>query len=357
IEKDFKSKLSPDDILNVFTALEPIYMDMYEIYGYAALTMSADQNNKDAKELMSRVQNALSTISSKLVFIDLELGILLKSKPELIQKPEFSQYKHYLEKVLRKVPYQLSESEEQLIIEKNLYGIVEWSKLKSQRLATQKFKLNIDGEEKEVSWSTGYKYFSSQNHNHRLEAVKKILGGLGEDKEFYGTALRALCGNYVLEAKRRKYSILESSCIANDIEEDMVSNMFSAIEKNLGMFQEFLRYKAKLYGTEKLRGEDLDGPYPIQTGDESVSWDEAKDMVFESFNSFDSEIGSFIKDMYDKNRIDSLQKPAKVSGAFCMSWSKGKSAFVLQSFNNNIDSVSTLAHELGHGIHAYLATR
>jgi oligoendopeptidase F len=318
--------------------------------------VSADQTNKDGKELQNKIQIAFSKIGKILTFSTIEIGQLLEKNPEILQNESLGPYKHFLEKILRAHRHKLSETEEKLIIEKNQYGITEWSKLRAQWLATSKFTMNIGEKEEIVSWSSGYKYFFSPEKKLRFEAVKKILGGIQKDEELYASALRSICGNFVLEAERRRYSVLESSCISNDITQKMLENMFSAIESKIPLFQEFLSYKANLFGQEILAGEDLEAPVNFSNGKGNISWEQAKSMVLKSYSNFDQEFGDIVSDMFNKNRIDSLPKNAKVSGAFCSTWFNGKSAFVLQSFQENIESVSTLAHELGHAVHAYLSS-
>ena len=356
-EKKFKGKFSESNLLEFLNLDEEIYSSIYEVAIYANLLVSADQNNKEAKSLQNKTQIAISKIGKILTFSSLEIGDILTKNPELVQNASLTPFKHYLEKILRNHKFKLSEIEEKLIIEKDQYGVSEWSKLRAQRLATSKFVMKIGSEEKIVSWSSGYKYFSSSERALRLEAIKKILGGLQKDEEIYASAMRSILGNYLLESQRRNYSVLESSCIANDITQEMLSKMFSAIEKNVSLFQDFLKYKAKLLGTETLLGEDLEAPINFEGNEPEVSWEEAKQIVLGSYSTFDKEIGDIIQDMFSKNHIDSMPRPAKVSGAFCSTWYNGKSAFILSSFQNNIDSVSTIAHELGHAVHAYLATK
>ena len=357
VEIKFKGKFSESNHLEFLNLDEENYSAIYEVAIYANLLVSADQNNKEAKSLQNKTQIALSKIGKNLTFSSLEIGELLTKKPELIQNASLTPFKHYLEKILQNHKYKLSEIEEKLIIEKDQYGVSEWSKLRAQRLATSKFAMKIGSEEKIVSWSSGYQYFSSSERALRIEAIRKILGGLQNDEEIYASSMRSILGNYLLESQRRNYSVLESSCIANDITQDMLTKMFSAIEKNVILYQDFLKYKAKLLGTDTLLGEDLEAPINFEGNEPEVSWEEAKQIVLNSYRTFDKEIGDIIQDMFTKNHIDSMPRSAKVSGAFCSTWYNGKSAFILSSFQNNIDSVSTIAHELGHAIHAYLATK
>ena len=129
---NFKGKITEKNLLEFLQLYEEIYSSINDVILFAKLLVSADQANKDAKELQNKVQNALNKIEKKLTFASLEIGNLLTSRAEIIQNEFFKPYKHYLEKILRNHKYKLSEAEENLIIEKNQYGITEWSKLLSQ---------------------------------------------------------------------------------------------------------------------------------------------------------------------------------------------------------------------------------
>ncbi|MHA2270767.1 MAG: M3 family oligoendopeptidase [Candidatus Hodarchaeales archaeon] len=362
IEQDYKGQINspattPSNLLNLFKQAETLVIELYEVYVYADLTMTADQSNKDAIALNSKAESALALFRKHLAFLELELGELLAERgDEFLSAPVLANFKHLLEKILEKRPFKLSEPEEKLILEKNLYGISEWEKLQQRWVATRSFKLTIEGEEKEISWSSGRGLFYHPDREVRKEANVKILGGLGKDADLFATALRNVCGDHVATCRQRGYSnTMQSSLIINDITLDMLDTMVDVIEANVELFQEFLYLKARLLGTEKLRGEDLMAPLP--GGDRKITWTEAKEMLLDCYSEFDEEFGAFIRDMFEENRIDAASRSTKVAGAFCASWFKGKSAFVLQSFNERINDVQTLAHELGHAAHSYLAAQ
>ncbi|OLS21123.1 MAG: Oligoendopeptidase F, plasmid [Candidatus Heimdallarchaeota archaeon LC_3] len=348
---------SPSFVFELLRQMEDILQPLGELMQFAILETSVNQQNKEAIALLAHVQKNSSKFRRELAFVDLELGELLtKVSQTFIESSELTSYRHYLEKISRSHKHKLSETEEKLIIEKDQFGVMEWQKLQGNWLSTRKFTLKISGKDQEVSWSMGYGNFSSTERESRLQAIKNMLGGLGKDKELYAFALRSICNNHVSESEKRKYSSpLEHSLHQNDITEGMLMKMFSAIEKNVDLIQEFILLNAKINGTEKLRGEDFEAP-PISGQSSSIDWDKAQKIVLQCYTEFDEDIGSFVKDMYSRNRIDSLSRESKRAGAFCSYFFREQSAFIFQSFNNNIDSVGTLAHEMGHAIHGHLAS-
>jgi oligoendopeptidase F len=89
----------------------------------------------------------------------------------------------------------------------------------------------------------------------------------------------------------------------------------------------------------------------------NYGWNEARKEVVDAYNEFDEQVGGWVNEMYEKRHIDGEIRKGKRSGAFCSDWLAGKSAYVLQSFNARMSDVFTQAHELGHAVHAYLASR
>ncbi|MHA2101922.1 MAG: M3 family metallopeptidase [Candidatus Hodarchaeales archaeon] len=348
---------SPYFVLELLRQLEIIFEPLDELMLFVQLETAVNQQNKEALALLAKTQKILSKFNKQIAFVNLELGELLTKKDQtFIDSDDLASYRHYLEKISRNHKHKLTEAEEKLIIEKDQNGVNEWEKLQNIWLSTRKFSLKTNGEEQKFSWSMGYGNFSSPDRALRLQAIKNVLGGLGKDKELFAFALRAICNNHVIDSEKRNYSSpLAPSLYQNDISEEMLMKMFSAIEKNVDLVQEFILLKAKINGTEKLRGEDFDAP-PIGDGSSSIDWDNAQKFILQCYTEFDKEIGAFVQDMYSRNRIEALPREAKSAGAFCSYLFREKSSFIFQSFNNNIDGANELAHEMGHAIHGYLAS-
>ena len=149
---------------------------------------------------------------------------------------------------------------------------------------------------------------------------------------------------------------MAQSLIANDVDQQTIDSLLKTIEKNVYLYQRYLMLKAKLMGLEKLANYDLVAPLP-NAPEMKFSWKESRREAIESYAEFDEEIGGWVEEMFEERHIDAEIRKGKTSGAFCSSWIAGKTAYVLQSFNKNIGDVYTLAHELGHAVHAYLGSR
>jgi oligoendopeptidase F len=149
---------------------------------------------------------------------------------------------------------------------------------------------------------------------------------------------------------------MTQSYLANDVDEETIDALMTTIGNNVDAYQQYLRLKAKAMGLEKLGNWNIDAPLP-NTPSKKYTWEESRDIVIKAYTGFDSQFGQWVNEMFDRHHIDGQVRAGKRSGAFCSTWIAGKSAYILQSFNGIMGDVFTQAHELGHGMHAYLGTR
>ena len=117
------ANLNADDLLRCFRSMEAFEAKFSDITLYSSLSFSANMTLPLTQSLNDRVKKLQATLGKQLAFYELELGVLLKRKPQIIQEPALSNYRHMLERVYRHVKHQLSEVEEQLIIEKDQFGV------------------------------------------------------------------------------------------------------------------------------------------------------------------------------------------------------------------------------------------
>ena len=360
IRERYHGKIAALDGKGVLELLEvgdSLYLRYEGAVKYCLLMYSADSTNENAKQLNDAVRRAMMKTEQATAFIDIELGKLLSEKPQLVKDPALAEYKHYLERILRRAPHMLTEAEEQLVILKDKNGIKAWENLQSDWLSTRTFTMEIDGEKKVMPYGEIIGYYQNPNRELRKQANQVVYESLGKDEIVWASALRAVCEDHVEICKLRKWtSPLIQSLINNDLDEETIESLMRTIEKNAGVYRRYLKLKAKIMGVPRLANYDVPAPLP-EAPDTVYIWTEARKEVTAAFSEFDPEIGAWIDEMYAKRHLDGEIRKGKTAGAFCSSWLSGKSAYILQSFNRRIRDVYTQAHELGHAIHAYLLSR
>ena len=358
--KDYKGKIkAPDfkakDLQKLFQRQEEFDANLDELITFAHILYDADMQITEHEALKNKTIEFGTEISKKLTFLELEIGKFVYENKELVDDPILQNYRHYVEKIARSYPYLLSEIEEQLILEKDQYGVSQWSQLQGKWLNTRKFHVMVEGEEKILSYGEAYILLSHPDRETRISADKSIYSTLGKDEYIFSTALRNICGDWMKTVERRKYdNDLHHSLIVNDTSQEIIESLMKTIEENAHVYQRYLKLKAKLLKLPRLNYADVLAPL-LEMPDKKYTWDETKKLILEGYQNFDKEFAEIAADMFEKRHIDASIRMGKRNGAYCASWYKGRSAFILLNFAGQIGEIYTLTHELGHTIHDYLA--
>ncbi len=147
-EKKYRGKireLSPKEVLSCLHEFEDYAAKQQAISLYASLSFAANMTLPETQALNDKVNKLEAELGKSLVFFELELGRSLKAKPAIILNPVLAEYRHTLERIKRYVVHQLSEVEEQLIIEKDQFGVKAWEELQSKWLNTRTLEVSVEG--------------------------------------------------------------------------------------------------------------------------------------------------------------------------------------------------------------------
>lgn len=347
-----KIKVLPaEHLLKCIKEFEVCRVKLEEIVLYAMLSFAANMTLPETQTLYDKANTMKAKVEKILAFFELELGNLVYKIPETIQEPALKNYEHFLEKVHRQVPHQLTEAEEKIIIEKDQYGVSAWEQLQNKWLGTRTFEVQVEGKKKDFSFTEAYGLFTHPDRATRESVNRSIHGLLEKDSEIFSSALRNICNDWWNLCERRKYtSSMHASLITNDIDEKTINSLLKNVEDHTDLYQRYLKLKAKLLGLPKLGCHDVVAPLP-DASNAKFTYEKAKTLVIEAYNRFDPEFATAAKEVIDKHHIDSAPRFGKQAGAFCASWTNGKSSFIFQSFNGTLSDINTFVHEIGHAIH------
>ena len=359
--EDYKRKIkkpefSAKDLLNLFQRYEKFEAGLDELGTYAYILYDANMNIVEHEALKNKFINFATEVSSKLTFLDLEMSKFVFENQELLDDPLLKNYKHYMEKIVRAHPHLLSEIEEQLILEKDQFGVDQWSQLQGKWLNTREFQVMVEGKEKVLSYGEANALLSHPDRSTRISADKSIYGTLGKDEYIFSTALRNICSNWMKMVKRRKYdNALHHSLIVNDTSQPIIESLMKTVDENAGVYRRYLQLKAKLLKLKRLNYADVLAPL-LEMPDKKYTWNESKDLILKAYRNFDEEFANYALDMFERNHIDASIRMGKRNGAYCSSWYNGKSAFILSNYSGQMTDIYTVTHELGHAIHDYLSS-
>jgi len=348
--------LDAEGVLELLKSRDELRLKFEGAVTYCYLMYSANSTDENAKQLNEAARRAMTNVNQALAFIDIELGKLLAAKPSLINDPVLAEYKHYLERIQRRVPHMLSETEEKLVIVKDKNGISAWELLQSDWLSTKTFTMEVDGEKKTMPYGQIIGFYQSPARDLRRRAYQTVFENVCKDDIVWASGIRAVCDDHIQMCNMRKWPTpMTQSLIDNDVDQQTIDSLMKTVEKNASLYQRYLKLKARLMNLPKLANYDLWAPLPRTPP--THSWADARKEIMAAYGEFDEQIGNWIKEMYEKRHLDGEPRTGKTAGAFCTPWLAGKSAYILQSFNGRMMDVYTQAHELGHAIHDHFLSR
>ncbi len=349
--------LDAEGLLELLELKDAMTLEFEGVTQYCRLMYSADSTDAVAKQLNDAYRTAVMRAGQAMAFLEVEMGRLLAEKPSLVEDSALAEYRHYLERILRRAPHMLSETEERLVIAKDRNGINAWQMLQSDWLSTRTFEMEVEGEARTLPYGEIIGFYQSPDRGLRMRANQVVYEGLGEDDIVWASAIRAVCSDHLQMCGLRKHpSPMTQSLISNDVDEETITSLMKTMAKSVGLYRKYLKLKAGLMGLPKLANYDIVAPLP-HSPEKDYGGGDARAEVVTAYRGFDEEVAGWVEEMYERRHIDGEVRKGKRSGAFCSRWLAGKSAYILQSFNGRVGDVYTQAHELGHAAHAYLGSR
>jgi oligoendopeptidase F len=303
---------------------------------------------------MGRVQQFMAEMQNRTLFFSLWWKNLDQDNAQRLIDVS-GDYRYYLEEMRHYKPHTLSEPEEKIINLKNVTGFEAFTNLYDAITNRYVFKLEVDGDVKELTRGELMSYARQADPDLRARAYQELYRIYGEDGSILGQMYQAIVRDWRNEnVKLRKYETpLSARNLANDIPNDVVDTLLETARKNVSIFQRFFKVKARLLGMDKLRRYDVYAP--ISKASKIYDFNAATEMVMDSFRQFEPKVGELAKRVLDTKHLDSEVRKGKRGGAFCATITPDLTPWVLVNYQGHSDDVATLAHELGHAIHSMLA--
>lgn len=347
-------EISEEEFLAFVRGLEEIQKLAYRMYGYVELSFAADTQDQKIQALHAETDQFLSELNNRVLFFDLWWKGLNDAAAERLMK-NVGDYRYWLEEKRHFKPYTLSEPEEKIINIKNLTGVKALNMLYDSITNRYRFAMTIDGEKKMLSRGELMVYARSSEPALREAAYKELYRVYGDESPVLGQIYQTIVRDWRNEnIKMRKYPApISTRNLMNDIPDDVIKILLDVCRNNAPVFQRFFGIKAKLLGMKKLRRYDIYAP--VSESEKKIGFDKAVEMVMESFHQFSPEFSKMAGRVFDDNHLDSEVRKGKLDGAFCATITPDLTPWVLVNYQSRLGDVTTLAHELGHAIHAMLA--
>jgi oligoendopeptidase F len=327
-----------------------------KLYAFAGLAFAADTQDQRVQALLGRIQQFLAELENRTLFFGLWWKDLDEANAGRLMKGS-GDYRYYLEEMRHFKPHTLSEAEEKVVNLKNVTGVSALSTLYDAITNRYSFKVKVDGEDREMTRGELMALARMPDPDLRARAYQELYRVYGEDGSILGQMYQTVARDWRNEnlGLRKFASPIAGRNLGNDVPDQAVEALLTVCQRNAGVFQRFFRLKARHLKVERLRRYDIYAP--IATSEKTYAFDQAAGMVLDSFNSFHPDFGRLARRVFDDNHLDSEVRKGKESGAFCASVTPEMTPWVKLNYQGRADDVATMAHELGHAIHAMLAEK
>lgn len=344
--------LSAAEIATCLQQLEAIAEKSGYLYAYPSLVFAADTRNTEAKQFLDRVMEALTAVENQLLFFDLELKGLEPGKfSKLETAPELQLYRHYLTQIAKFRPFKLSEEVEQTRNQDSLTGRQAFIQLRSIHLGEQEYAPVTTSEGKTASTEAELSaLLFHPNSEVRYNAYTSIRQVMGQHNSLYGYILNTVAQDHKIENQMRGHgSTLEKQLLADEVSEPVFRAIMQGTRDRFDLWQRYYQLKGKALG-QKSRTCDVYAPWETDTATPPISYQTGVETLLAALEQFDPNYAHRAEEFFLKNWVDARVRPGKRGGAFC-SYTHGKHSYLLLSYTDDYNSLFTLAHEMGHGLH------
>lgn len=354
----YREQLTPEMdkalFLEIIKTYEHFYHLVRRLSGFAELSFASDTQDQKAQGLVARVNQFQAEASNKTLFFNLWWRALDDENAERLLE-NTGDYRYWLVAMRNFKDFTLSEPEEKVINIKDVTGVTALNMLYDSITNRYVFKLEMNGEEKEMTRGEIMALVRQSDPDLRARAYQELFRVYEEDAPILGQIYQAVVRDWRNENinLRGFKSPIAVRNLVNDIPDGVIETLLDVTRQNTTHFQRFFRLKAKRLGVDKLRRYDIYAP--VEKADKEYAFSEAADIVLESFNDFHPKFAQMAQQIFDANHVDGEIRKGKMSGAFCATITPDLTPWVLLNYQGKADDVATMAHELGHGIHSLMA--
>ncbi|NPD90052.1 MAG: M3 family oligoendopeptidase [Asgard group archaeon] len=346
--------LTPTQLKEWFEYYEEASTKAFYLNLYSGLIYSITSLDDEVKALKAKIDDFSTKMQQETLFFNLELNQISEERfKELVNSPVLSNYKHEIEYNRLEKAHQLSESEEQIVLMKDLTGRKGFRKLYSEITSGFTYEFDVDGEKKTM---TGSELFSLMYHTDkdvRYNALQTYISEYKNNELTFTHIYNNILKDWVQECERRKFKTpIAKRNLENEVDDDIVETLGKVTTKSNTIVEKYYNIKKKILKLPELKMSDIYAP--VGEVSKKYSYKEAVELIKDANQNFSPKFREIVEKMVEQEHIDVTPRKGKVEGAFCSYGKMNEYPYVFLNFTGTVDSVLTLAHELGHAIHHYL---
>lgn len=361
--KYFKGKLGKN--AKMFSEALRLYSnvlkDYYKLSEYAERLSDQDLRNSENQKLVQESAHLGSKIDEITAYMDPEILTIGSAKISSFfnERKDLQEFKFFVNNILRLKKHTLdAEGEKILASATPLRRIMPEvrSIFENAEKPYAKVKLS-NGQEIKLTSSNYVKYRTLPNRADRARVFGAFFGNYGKFKNTLGAILAGKCQVDYFFAKNRNYkSVLQYSMDKVDVPTKVYTNLIKQINKNLPTLYRFLKLKKRMLGVDTLHYYDLYTPI-VKKVDMKFTIPEGQKILLNVFKVYGKKYVNMVKKAFAQRWIDYYPTPGKRSGAYSDGAAYDYHPYILMNWTGDYESLTTLAHELGHTMHSYFSNK
>lgn len=339
---------------------EKLSIIISKLYAYARLQQDTDNANQQFQALVGEAEALAAAFSNAVSFVEPELLSLSQEKlNDLLSDSDFSDYRFYLNNLLRLSKHVLPKEQEELLSLSQLATSGPAAIFRSLVSADMQFPLVKNSEGLDVTVSEG-NYLLNMTSNDRLLRRNSFKGLMTTYHKYRNTLANTLSSNCRVSAfyaTAHKYHDTLEACLSEDnIPPSLYDGLIETVHENLKPLHEYIALKKEILGLDEFHAYDIYQPISNAADSFACDFDEAKVKVTAALSPLGYDYQAALQEGFDKQWIDIYENKGKRSGAY--SWGiYGVHPYVLLNYQPRYNSISTLAHEMGHALHSYFSNK
>ncbi len=340
------ASLGGAELLGLVLRLEDLDCRITRLATFAFLNFTTRMENSVAGALEQRMEELASQCKKEVVFFELEWNVLPSEiAARLLAAPEVAGYRHYLEALRRYLPHQLSEPEESLLLEYAPVGRSSWNTLFDKVLSGLRFGEKKRAEEEVLT------DLHHQDREVRRQAAADLTAGLQGQSHILTHIFNTLAADKMIDDRLRRHeSWVHAMNLDNELTDATVETLVQSVTSRYDIVQRYYRVKKGLLHLDELTDYDRYAPLPALPS-KIIGWDECKTMVLHSFADFSGDMAAIAERFFSESWIHAPVSHGKRGGAFAHPCVPDVHPYVMVNYTGTLNDVSTVAHELGHGVH------
>lgn len=355
--QSYKGRLdSAENLLACLKLQDQAGMKFDRLYGYAMMSKDQDNANPVYQGFYDRIVGIGAELSANLAYIEPEILALPESTVHewVEQTPELRIYSHYLDNILRMKPHTLPTDQEEILARASEMAQAASQIFRMFNNADLRFPTikDEDGSEVELTHGRYLRFMESKNREVRQAAFEAMYFTYEQWKNTLATTYTAAVKKTLFFAKTRKYpSSLEAALDVDNVRPEVYHNLIEAVHESLPLFYRYMRLRKQMLGVDELHMYDIYVPL-VKDLDMEIPPEKAVEMVKEGLAPLGEQYLADLSRGLTEGWIDWFENKGKTSGAYSASVYRVH-PYVLLNYDNTVDDMFTLAHEMGHAMHSF----